>query len=112
MLTPHGFPSAPGMTEIDMKIHALEQIWNIDEATASRQRRWLLRMLKFGIIIVESFTKNNLMSFASALTYSSLMAAVLPLPWSLPWPAASASETSSRTASTSRSRSILNWPIT
>ena len=68
MLTPHGFPSAPGMTEIDMKIHALEQIWNIDEATASRQRRWLLRMLKFGIIIVESFTKNNLMSFASALT--------------------------------------------
>ena len=76
MLTPHGFPSAPGMTEIDMKIHALEQIWNIDEATASRQRRWLLRMLKFGIIIVESFTKNNLMSFASALTYSSLMAAV------------------------------------
>lgn len=59
-----------------MKLYKLEQIWNIDETTIGKRRRWVIRMLKFVIIIVESFTKNNLMSFSSALTYSSLMAAV------------------------------------
>ncbi len=54
----------------------LELIWNIDESTYKGWRRWMIRILKFLIIIVESFTKDNLINYASALTYSSMMAAV------------------------------------
>ena len=59
-----------------IKLDKLELIWNIDETSLSKGRRWLYRSLKFLIIIIESFTKDNLMNFASALTYSSMMAAV------------------------------------
>lgn len=54
----------------------LELIWNIDESTYKGGRKWMIRILKFLIIIVESFTKDNLINYASALTYSSMMAAV------------------------------------
>ena len=62
-----------------IKLDKLELIWNIDETSLSKGRRWLYRSLKFLIIIIESFTKDNLMNFASALTYSSMMAAVRPM---------------------------------
>ena len=40
-------------------------------------KRWRLRATKRLVIVVESITKNNLMSYASALTYSSILS---PLP--------------------------------
>ncbi len=51
-------------------------IWNIDESTYKGWRKGIIRTLKFLIIIIESFTKDNLLNYASALTYSSMMAAV------------------------------------
>lgn len=59
-----------------MKIHSIENIWNIDESKLKRRKRFGLRVLKRIIIVIESFSKNNLSSYASALTYSSLLAAV------------------------------------
>ncbi|MBQ2186319.1 MAG: hypothetical protein II402_06355, partial [Bacteroidaceae bacterium] len=59
-----------------MKLHSINHIWNVDESRFSSWKRWNLRMLKRTIIIVESFNKNNLSSYASALTYSTLLAAV------------------------------------
>jgi len=53
-----------------------DYIWTIKEHTLSPVRRWLLRMLKRVVITVECIQKNNIMSFASALTYSSLLAAI------------------------------------
>lgn len=59
-----------------IRLDKLELIWNIDETTLTRGRRYVVRLFKFLLIIIESFTKNNLMNYASALTYSSMMAAV------------------------------------
>ena len=59
-----------------MKLHSINHIWNVDESRFSSWKRWNLRMLKRTIIIVDSFNKNNLSSYASALTYSTLLAAV------------------------------------
>ena len=54
----------------------LEYIWNINEQKLSAYKRWKFRMLKRGIIITECIMKNNLMSYASALTYNCMLAAV------------------------------------
>ena len=59
-----------------IKLKKLELIWSINESALNRRSRWMLRATKFLIIIIESFTKNNLINYASALTYSSMMAAV------------------------------------
>lgn len=59
-----------------IKLDKLELIWNINETSLGKGRKWLYHILKFLIIIIESFTKGNLMNYASALTYSSMMAAV------------------------------------
>lgn len=59
-----------------MKLHNIIHIWNIDETSIPPGRRLFVRFLKRIIIVVEGFTKNNLMSHASALTYSSLLAAI------------------------------------
>lgn len=54
----------------------LDNIWSVNEQKLTPPRRWVLRATKRLIIVVESITKNNLMSYASALTYSSILAAV------------------------------------
>lgn len=59
-----------------MKIHSIENIWNIDESRLKKDKRISLRLLKRVIIVIESFGKNNLSSYASALTYSTLLSAV------------------------------------
>ena len=59
-----------------MKLHGIDQIWNIDDVKLSAPKRWMLRMVKRLIIVVESFMRNNLMGHSSALTYSSMLAAV------------------------------------
>lgn len=54
----------------------LDYIWSINERKLDSTRRWLLRTLKRCIIAIDCITKNNIMSYASALTYSSMLAAV------------------------------------
>lgn len=54
----------------------LDYIWSVNEQKLTPTRRWMLRATKRLVIVVESITKNNLMSYASALTYSSILAAV------------------------------------
>ena len=54
----------------------LEYIWNINEQKLSPFKRWKIRMVKRGIIVTECIMKNNLMSYASALTYNCMLAAV------------------------------------
>ena len=54
----------------------LDYIWSVNEQKLTPPRRWLLRATKRLVILVESITKNNIMSYASALTYSSILAAV------------------------------------
>ncbi len=54
----------------------LDYIWSINERKLSPTKRWWLRTMKRGLITVECITKNNIMSFASALTFSSMLAAV------------------------------------
>ena len=54
----------------------LDYIWSVNEQKLTPMRRWMLRATKRLVIVVESITKNNLMSYASALTYSSILAAV------------------------------------
>lgn len=57
-------------------LRILEQIWNVDERHLSRSRRWLLAASKRIAITVECILQNNITSYASALTYSSALAAV------------------------------------
>ena len=59
-----------------MKLRNIDYIWSVDEHTLRADRRWMLRTLKRCIIAVECIQKNNIMSFASALTYSSMLAAI------------------------------------
>lgn len=54
----------------------IDYIWTINERTLSPLRQRLLRMTKRIAITVECINRNNIMSYASALTYSSLMAAI------------------------------------
>ena len=54
----------------------IDYIWTINERALSPIRRRFLRMVKRVAITVECINRNNIMSFASALTYSSLMAAI------------------------------------
>lgn len=54
----------------------LDYIWSVNEQKLTPMKRWRLRATKRLVIVVESITKNNLMSYASALTYSSILAAV------------------------------------
>lgn len=58
------------------KIRNIEQIWSINEQTLHPTKRMGLRLLKRLTITVECIIKNNIMSYASALTYNSLLAAV------------------------------------
>ena len=59
-----------------MKLRNIDYIWSVNEQSLSPVRRWWLRMLKRIVITVECTNKNNIMSHASALTYSSILAAV------------------------------------
>ncbi|MBR5396189.1 MAG: YihY/virulence factor BrkB family protein [Bacteroidaceae bacterium] len=55
---------------------SLEHIWSVNEKRLSRLERLGLTVLKRFVITWECLTKNHIMSFASALTYSSMLAAV------------------------------------
>lgn len=55
---------------------SLEHIWSVDEKSLTVMQRYGLRMLKRLVIAWECITKNHIMSYASALTYSSMLAAV------------------------------------
>ena len=55
---------------------SLEQIWNIDERHLTRTKRCVLSAAKRIVITVECILENNITSYASALTYSSALAAV------------------------------------
>ena len=73
----------------------LDYIWSVNEQKLTPMKRWRLRATKRLVIVVESITKNNLMSYASALTYWR------PYPcWPLclPWHEASGSVRSSKTS--------------
>ena len=54
----------------------IDYIWTINERSLPPLRRKLLRLVKRIAITVECINRNNIMSYASALTYSSLMAAI------------------------------------
>ena len=54
----------------------IDYIWTINERALPPLRQQLLRMAKRIAITVECINRNNIMSYASALTYSSLMAAI------------------------------------
>lgn len=55
---------------------SLEHIWNINEKRLSGPERLLLSIVKRFVITWECITKNHIMSYASALTYSSMLATV------------------------------------
>ncbi len=60
----------------NMKLRDINYIWSVNEHTLGPLRRWWLRVLKRLIITVECIRRNNIMSYGSALTYSTLLAAV------------------------------------
>ena len=55
---------------------SLEHIWSVNEKHLSFLQRVGLRILKRFVITWECITKNNILNYASALTYSSMLAAV------------------------------------
>ncbi|MBQ2300257.1 MAG: YihY/virulence factor BrkB family protein [Bacteroidaceae bacterium] len=55
---------------------SLEHIWSVNEKGLSPLQRLGLKVLKRFVISWECITKNNIMNYASALTYSSMLAAV------------------------------------
>ncbi len=55
---------------------SLEHIWSVNEDRLSFMQKLGLGMLKRLVITWECITKNNIMNYASALTYSSMLAAV------------------------------------
>lgn len=55
---------------------SLEHIWSVNEKRLSILEKIGLRLLKRFVITWECITKNNIMNYASALTYSSMLAAV------------------------------------
>ena len=55
---------------------SLEHIWSVNERGLSWYERLGLRVLKRFVITWECITKNNILNYASALTYSSMLAAV------------------------------------
>lgn len=57
-------------------MRTLNNIWSINEQHLTPSKRWMLRMLKRIVITVECIIENNITSYASALTYSSTLAAV------------------------------------
>ncbi len=54
----------------------IDYIWTVNESSLPPLRRKMLRFVKRIAITVECIRRNNIMSYASALTYSSLMAAI------------------------------------
>ena len=59
-----------------MKLRNIDYIWSVNEHALKPLQRWWVRVLKRIVITVECINKNNIMSFASALTYSSILAAI------------------------------------
>ncbi|MCR4920839.1 MAG: YihY/virulence factor BrkB family protein [Bacteroidaceae bacterium] len=59
-----------------MKLRDIDYIWSVNEHTLNPLRRWWLHVLKRVIITIECIRKNNIMSYGSALTYSTMLAAV------------------------------------
>ncbi|MBR6140654.1 MAG: YihY/virulence factor BrkB family protein [Bacteroidaceae bacterium] len=55
---------------------SLEHIWSVNEKQLNRLEKLGLTVLKRFVITWECITKNNIMNYASALTYSSMLAAV------------------------------------
>ncbi|MBQ8455217.1 MAG: YihY/virulence factor BrkB family protein [Bacteroidaceae bacterium] len=55
---------------------SLEHIWSVNEKSLSWPERLGLKVLKRFAISWECITKNNIMNYASSLTYSSMLAAV------------------------------------
>lgn len=55
---------------------SLEHIWSVNEKRLSSLERLGLTVLKRFVITWECITKNHIMNYASALTYSSMLAAV------------------------------------
>lgn len=54
----------------------IDFIWSVNEQTLTPARKVWLRLLKRVSMAVECMIKNNIMSFASALTYNTMLAAV------------------------------------
>lgn len=54
----------------------IEILWRINEKELSRSRTLALRLYKRLYIVIEHYVNNNLGSYASALTYNTLLAAV------------------------------------
>ena len=55
---------------------SLEHIWSVNEKQLSLMEKLGLSVLKRFVITWECITKNNIMNYASALTYSSMLVAV------------------------------------
>lgn len=55
---------------------SLEHIWSVNEKSLSWLQKFGLRILKRFVITWECINKNNILNYASALTYSSMLAAV------------------------------------
>ena len=64
------------LTFLSENMVSLEHIWSVNEKRLSRMERLGLRILKRFVITWECIKKNHILSYASALTYSSMLAAV------------------------------------
>ena len=54
----------------------IDYIWTIREQELSSFRKWMLRAVKRIAITIECLVKNNIFNYASALTFSSMLAAI------------------------------------
>ena len=53
-----------------------QKIWYVNESELSPVRRYVFRMMKKVVLTIECFLRRNINSFASALTFSSILAIV------------------------------------
>lgn len=54
----------------------IDYIWTIREQELTPSRKWMLRAFKRIAITIECLVKNNIFNYASALTYSCMLAAI------------------------------------
>ena len=53
-----------------------QKIWYINESELSPARRYVFRMMKKVVLTIECYFRRNINSYASALTFSSILAIV------------------------------------
>lgn len=59
-----------------LEFYFTQKIWYVDESKLTPVRRYFFRMLKKSVLTVECYFRRNINSYASALTFSSILAIV------------------------------------